>query len=67
VTVTLPMTPHDYRHRATECERLAENGTSAANREVLLGLAKRWRSLADEDEIKTKPRTPAPDQLPPSE
>ena len=49
-----PKTPHDYRARADECERLAAGATSPEVREIMLYAARRWRGLADEDEARRK-------------
>jgi hypothetical protein len=39
--------PAYYLARAAECDTMAALAESADIREVMLGLAKRWRSLAD--------------------
>jgi hypothetical protein len=56
-----PKTPEDYRERAAECKRLAEDATPTT-RETMLYLANRWRALADEDEARSKPRRVARSQ-----
>jgi hypothetical protein len=39
--------PAYYLARAAECDRMAALADSVDIREVMLGLAKRWRSLAE--------------------
>lgn len=56
-----PKTPEDYRERAAECERLAEDATPTTC-ETMLYLANRWRALADEDEARSKLRRVAMSQ-----
>jgi hypothetical protein len=37
----------DWRDRATECERLAQEATDPTAKQSYLDLAKTWRDLAD--------------------
>jgi hypothetical protein len=39
-----------YLERAAECERLAEEAMTEENRKILLNLAARWRSFAEQSE-----------------
>jgi hypothetical protein len=41
-----------FRHRAVECERLAEESFRPRDRQVMLRAAERWRQLADEEEAR---------------
>jgi hypothetical protein len=40
----------DYLERAAECERLAKASVTEESRTILLNLAARWRSLAEQEE-----------------
>jgi hypothetical protein len=40
----------EYRHRAAECERLAEQAITEEHRQTILGIAATWRALADQRE-----------------
>jgi hypothetical protein len=51
-----PKTPQDYRNRTEACERLAQTAISEETREIMLYLASRWRSLADQAEASKKHR-----------
>ena len=51
-----PRTPQERRQLADECERLAAEAALPEARETLLRLASRWRALADEDEMRLRPR-----------
>jgi hypothetical protein len=53
-------TSQEFRDRAAECEHMAEEATNAENRERMLYLANRWRSLADEGESEEESRLPQP-------
>jgi hypothetical protein len=46
--------------RAEECERLAANAAGAETREIMIYLANRWRTLAEQDE--TQKKTPGKPQ-----
>jgi hypothetical protein len=39
-----------YRHYAAECLRLAQHCSDNAEKEMLLGIAKTWRRLADREQ-----------------
>jgi hypothetical protein len=39
-----------YRRRAAECERLAEQAITEDHRQTILGIASTWRALADQRE-----------------
>jgi hypothetical protein len=55
-----PKTPADYRVRAVECERLAEQASNPDTREIMTYLAMRWLALAEQAEktpLKPKGRT----------
>ena len=43
------------RERAAACERLAATATSPETREIMIYLARRWRSLAQQDEAERNP------------
>jgi hypothetical protein len=43
-------TPEEYRRRAAECRRLADQTTDDHARETLLYVASRWLALAELDE-----------------
>jgi hypothetical protein len=38
----------EYRRRAAECERLAEEAITEEHRQAILKIAQTWRSLADQ-------------------
>lgn len=57
MTSQLPRTPQDFRDRAAECERLAEQFANPAVRETMLHVAATWRRLADEDEARMQPNS----------
>jgi hypothetical protein len=40
----------EYRRRAVECERLAQDAITAEHRQMILGIAATWRALADQRE-----------------
>ena len=40
----------EYRRRAAECERLAQDAITEEHRETILKIAATWRSLADQRE-----------------
>jgi hypothetical protein len=45
-----PLSAEYCLERAAECEKMAEQTATAANRAILLDSAKRWRALATETE-----------------
>jgi hypothetical protein len=45
-----PLTSENCLARAAHCEKFAEQATVAANKVILLDIAKRWRALAAETE-----------------
>ena len=48
----------EYRRRAAECDRLAEEALTEDHREAILRIAASWRELADQCErlsLTTKP------------
>ena len=48
----------DYRRRAAECDRLAEEAITEDHRQAILRMAASWRELADQRErlsMTTKP------------
>jgi hypothetical protein len=48
----------EYRRRAAECDRLAEEALTEDHREAILRIAASWRELADQRErlsLTTKP------------
>ena len=51
----------EYRRRAAECERLAEQALTEQHRQTILGIAATWRALADQRE-----RLELPGDNPPS-
>ena len=40
----------EYRHRAAECERLAQEAITEEHRHTILRIAATWRALADQRE-----------------
>jgi len=51
----------DYRRRAAECDRLAEEAITEDHRLAILRIAASWRELADQRErlsLTTKPGEP---------
>lgn len=40
----------EYRRRAAECERLAEEAITEEHRQLILGIATTWRALAEQRE-----------------
>jgi len=51
----------DYRRRAAECDRLAEEAITEDHRLAILSIAASWRELADQRErlsLTTKPGEP---------
>jgi hypothetical protein len=56
-----PKTPEEFRECAARCERLADESTVAATREILLYLAARWNAMAAADEA----RQAGPERLQP--
>lgn len=40
----------EYRRRAAECERLAEQAITEEHRQTILRIAATWRALADQRE-----------------
>jgi hypothetical protein len=40
----------EYRRRAVECDRLAEQALTEEHRQTILGIAATWRALADQRE-----------------
>ena len=40
----------EYRRRAAECERLAEQAITEDHRQTILGIAATWRALAEQRE-----------------
>jgi hypothetical protein len=40
----------EYRRRAAECERLAQDAITEEHRQTILGIAATWRALADQRE-----------------
>ena len=59
---SLPTTPQDYRDRATDCERVAQEAVSQETREIMVYLAERWRVLADE--VEAQPGAGRPRSIP---
>jgi len=45
----------EYRGRAVECERLAQDTLHPESREILLKIAARWRSRAEAAEARPQP------------
>jgi hypothetical protein len=43
--------PDDYRARATECEKRADETPSGIRRQHFHDLARRWRELAEQAEL----------------
>lgn len=48
----------EYRRRAAECEKLAEEATTEDHRQAILGIAATWRQLADQRERMSLARKP---------
>jgi hypothetical protein len=48
-------TPQDYRQRAAECQKLADDAKDPRARETLLYVVSRWLALADADDPKYEP------------
>jgi hypothetical protein len=47
------MTPSEkYRHLAAECIRIAREGTSTADRALLIAMAESWVRLAEQVELR---------------
>jgi hypothetical protein len=44
--------PREFRERAAECERLAEEAVRLRDREIMLYAATRWRQMAAEEEAR---------------
>ncbi len=55
-----PVTPEEFRERAAECERLAQESFRPHDREVMLYAATRWRELADEEDAARRAAPSAP-------
>jgi len=53
-TVTTLVDPRNFLDRAAECERMADEAGNTNDRDTMLHLASRWRSLADAGEIGEK-------------
>ena len=51
----------EYRRRAAECDRLAEQAITDEHRQAILGIAATWRALAEQRE-----RLELPGDNPPS-
>ena len=50
-------TPQEYRHRASECERLARSAVNVEVRAVLRYMAGRWWEFAEEAQARLEPIT----------
>ena len=50
----------EYRRRAVECERLAEQAITDEHRQAILGIAATWRALAEQRERLELPSENAP-------
>ena len=48
-------TSNDFRRRAAECQRLADEFTDERARETLLHVASRWLAIAEADEQELRP------------
>ena len=48
----------EYRHRAVECERMAEEAITEEHRETILKIASTWRELAQQRERMALTRKP---------
>lgn len=54
--MTTPVTSRDFRKKAAEFERIAEQAISVEYRNTMLYLATRWHALADDVEAQEKRR-----------
>jgi hypothetical protein len=64
--MTIPPTDRTsyYLDRAAECDSMAASARSSEIREIMLGLARRWRALAGPAEVKRKSRVSQAEQHP---